>query len=763
MRLNNIKSPLLSLHSNTLTFYILSLLLTIICSIWIFWSGINGDYLFDDWQVLLNSEFINDHSGWWRGYRPLRNLSYLIDIRIGDIRPFTFHLSNLIYHLVNIILINTLIYILVKPENIFDKIIIALIVLIFAIHPVQLESVTYISGRRDILFSFFYIIGTIIFLLLMPKKKITAIFTLLLFTLFSTASKEAGATLPLFAIMLYCHINKNPVSVKFSMSHFKKDISLLAQITAKLKFLSNKIILTAGFILIFAGLIYYLVSMAFPVISLDFMGGSMITHLQNCALFLFKYILILLYPSELPADYSDYSLTFIENPLDIKGLFSLTTAILLTWFSINNVKKRWAAGWLWFAITILPMINIIPHVERFALHYLYLPITGLSVFIWGALNAITTYFSRQRYLKKFHLPACCQLSKYRWSIVVLLLFYIGFLWKRTEAEIVWWQDDIRFWEHTIEIHPLCARAYSNLGSALVMKDRLNEAKTAFQKAIEIKLIPQSYLGLAEIAVSQKQYIDARVALEHIPENHSILEEKRLFVKGMINLGLGDITTAISIAEQLTSQSKGFDGGYFLKGKAAMAQSLFDKALALFKEALLLSPSSRRNQLAYIGALVSSGRHDKALAFLESGFQTGLWKSDDAERLNDMGYIMMISGQESEAESVLVRAITLDSNCIKASLNLSSLYYRQERFKQIIELEDKTFKMKNNNGNKDQLTDEQQDYSRFLNNIALSYIRIGDIKAAKRYLEQALSVWSYNEDALSNITKIDQISNDYKAK
>ena len=93
------------------------------------------------------------------GYYPITKLSYAIDYKIGNKNPFVFHLISILLHVINIILVFYFIKLLIQK---FEIAIVA--ALLFAIHPLQVESVTWISARSILLFSTFFLLSLIFYI-----------------------------------------------------------------------------------------------------------------------------------------------------------------------------------------------------------------------------------------------------------------------------------------------------------------------------------------------------------------------------------------------------------------------------------------------------------------------------------------------------------------------------------------------------------------------------------------------------------------------
>src|SRR6266404_348554 len=119
-------------------------------------NALANGFVFDDHgHVLTDKSFrslSNVPSLLVASYRPLRDITYAIDFAIWGERPLGFHLTSVLIHVVNTLLVFALLLRITRKT-----LLASLAALIFAIHPIQPDAVTYISGRRDVLFSLFYL------------------------------------------------------------------------------------------------------------------------------------------------------------------------------------------------------------------------------------------------------------------------------------------------------------------------------------------------------------------------------------------------------------------------------------------------------------------------------------------------------------------------------------------------------------------------------------------------------------------------------
>ena len=144
-------------------------------------------------------------------YRPMRMVSYALDYTLNEnlwhyfggykdykgLNPLGYHISNIIFHLVTSLLVFLIVYLLSRNYRVAF-----LASVLFALHPVHTDSVTYLSGRRDILCALFYLAGFYCFLRYRQSSRPMFIIATFIFYAFSMGSKEMGVTLPALFFLL---------------------------------------------------------------------------------------------------------------------------------------------------------------------------------------------------------------------------------------------------------------------------------------------------------------------------------------------------------------------------------------------------------------------------------------------------------------------------------------------------------------------------------------------------------------------------------
>jgi tetratricopeptide (TPR) repeat protein len=402
-------------------------------------------------------------------YRPILLTSFAIDYAIWKNSPLGYHLTSIILHAVNAILIFIFINWLFK-----NKLLTALTSLLFIIHPVQTEAIAYASGRTDPLYLFFGLSSLLLFISLFKKGRYFIpryIFSILLFIL-SLLSKETAIIFPALFILIF-----------FTQKEYK--------ITFK-----KLLLLLLPFIL----LIIIYVSLRLTILNfantLNFYKGNNI-YSQNlfvrmmtlCAAF-FQYLSVLIFPYDL---IFARNVPIITSPLNFWVIAFIFATSLLLIFSLVFWKKNkiFLFSLLWFFITLLPVAGIIPINSILAEHYLYLP----SVSFFLLTSALFVYLW-QKYQKNNNRL----LLLFSASLICLSLFI------RTVIRNIDWHDPITFYTKSLAQTPGHIPMRHNLAMAYAEKGDITRAIMEYRQIIEIDdIYPNTHHNLANIYKALGEY------------------------------------------------------------------------------------------------------------------------------------------------------------------------------------------------------------------------------------------------------------------
>ena len=372
-------------------------------------------------------------------YRPITTLSYAADFFLWGFTSFGYHLTNVVLHSFNGILVFLLLSIM------FGDFLFALVAsLIFVSHPVQTEVVSWISGRSSVLFMFFYLTSLIFYIKARGSEKIFYLYSIIFFCL-SLFSKEMAITLPLVLILYDLHFGK-----RFDI---KERI---------LRYLP-----------------YFAVVLLFVIIRVTLVGkvgqfggwGEPYHIFLTVSKVVTDYVRILFFPAALSAVGHDMPIS--RSILEPGALVSITfLAIVLS--SLPFLYRRFRAASfsiLLFIITLLPVLNIIPIKVLEAERFLYLPSLGFCILIAFIISAID---------KKFRKPIWRNGPR----IAVVIAFTLIALYAlRTSARNNDWVDEMTIGRRTLESGVSGAWGMATLGQMYLESDNYKEAIKYLEGAI----------------------------------------------------------------------------------------------------------------------------------------------------------------------------------------------------------------------------------------------------------------------------------------
>lgn len=432
----------------------------------IYVNSLGNGFVFDDRGLVVFNQEIRDPgqlarmlaTGGWRTYRPIRTVSYAIDYYFFGLNPAGFHGFNIFYHVLNGALVFLILRRILRQPRFA-----LLAAILFIVHPIQTDSVTYISGRRDLVFTLFYLTGFYAFV----RYRETTRLRYLCFAggsyYLSLLSKEMAITLPLLCLC-YDLIRSLPANRLEGRNSWQALREGMRNLFAQHKWFY--IVMGALFV---AVALYYI--LVFRVSrQREMWGGGIWPTLLTSARIFAHYLTLLVLPLKLNADYSYNAFPISHSLADARVIFALMI-LGVAWWGIYRLLAydRWAAfGGLWFFATLLPVSQIIPHHELLAEHYLYLPSAG--VFLAASLFL-------ERLLERTTRPAAVSAA---FTLLVLLLGI------RTVVRNRDWKDDLSLWTKTVKTAPESARAHTNLGEVYLRQSRFVQAEQEFREALRIQ-------------------------------------------------------------------------------------------------------------------------------------------------------------------------------------------------------------------------------------------------------------------------------------
>ena len=402
------------------------LLLALLLAALIWPASLAGPFQFDDWNVIVEQPAVHSLAAWWHsmpGIRPLLKLSYALNWIVSPTAQ-AFHLFNLLIHAVNI----ALVWRLLGHWPNLNRQARAWALLVFALHPVQTEAVTYISGRSVSLMVMFCLLSLLCWLHGQgPRRWLAATFFLL-----ALAVRETALPLPLVLFVWLC----------LSGMHWRQAVRELIPLW-----------------LVMLGVIVSGAHVYRPLLE-----SALATRdpLENLALQVdaLRYLLmrpLLLLQNNIDPDLphrAGFDMAWWASLLCL--LFALTAA-----WRLRRSRPDVSLAIAWFLLWLLPTSSVLARLDPVAERHLYLALITPAILLAAALQAC--------------LPS-------RITMAVMAVLGLGMA-LATQHRIEDYRSESALWEATVRSSPGKARVWNNLGHAYLVEGRPDLAIPALQQAL----------------------------------------------------------------------------------------------------------------------------------------------------------------------------------------------------------------------------------------------------------------------------------------
>jgi len=494
-------------------------------------------------------------------YRPLFWVSLALDAYVWGLDPFGYHFTNVLLHTLAALLVFSLVRRLWKDETLA-----VLASLLWAVHPLHTETVTYIAGRAAPLCVFFYLLGLNLFFheaKVQWERAVASIGAVLAFTL-ALLSYELAVSFPLVIALLDIlrapHRTGPEKRLQWAF-RFLPFVLVLA-----LYFLLRFLFLPFGGPMTLQGLA-------------DGWGSRLLAIPPNIA----RYLTLLLFPIQLRLHRSE-GIAPPAAPLDPVLLLSLLVIIVLlavAW----KVRASWpmaSAGILWFFLTFLPVSNLVPVYIPFAERFMYLPSIGAAIASVALGRALLRRLAGP-------CPGGTLLAK---AVVVAFVLVLVLFSARTILRNRDYQDDETLYKATLAASPenalIRVNFRVNLGNTYLREGRLELAEEQFREALKQKPDPSALNSLAVVHLKQGRLDLAKVELEE-----ALKLDPRSFVAhanlGLIHRQEGHLDLALTAFQRAVALSPGHVGALTDLGRIYLALGKQKEAASLFKRVLTVQP------------------------------------------------------------------------------------------------------------------------------------------------------------------------------
>ncbi len=453
----------------------------------LFWPAVGYDYInLDDPQYVFGNArvltgltaenvrwaFTHVHEAWWL---PALWISFMTDATLLGREPWGFHLVNVLLHAANV---GLLFWVLRRATG--APWASAFAAAVFAIHPLRVESVVWISARKDVLSGLFFFLALLAYLRHVERPSAARLGLLAGLMLLGLVSKAILIVLPFLLLFLdYWPLQR--AGDPLDRTEWPAWRHLLTE-----KF--PLFLLAAAFILINLG----------THVSGRGTGANLSagTRLGLIPPNYWAYLGKIFWPARLSIVYPEHDVVnWTVSAAAALGLLGITLLL----FRLRKKAPYGIVGWLWFLLALFPVIRGVRlGLAAYADRFVYLPSIGLSIVLVFGLSQWVSNHPKGKILL--------------WLLAVLALGACGTL---TACNLLFWRDSDTLSQRVWELDPRNPNGVTGRGNALQKQERWGEARDHFRKAVDDS--PRNARYRMRLAL-------ALVNMDRLPEAFAVLEE-----------------------------------------------------------------------------------------------------------------------------------------------------------------------------------------------------------------------------------------------
>jgi tetratricopeptide (TPR) repeat protein len=527
-------------------------------------------------------------------WHPLTWLSHALDCQLYGLNPSGHHLTSVLLHLLNVIL---LFLILVRSTGSAERSL--LVAALFALHPLNVESVAWVAERKNVLSTLFFLLTLGAYGWYAVKPNLKRYLGVAVLFVLGLASKPMVITLPFVLLLLdFWPLQRiqgwsEPVPVTKSRKNRKKrpedSVSGRGLPVTQVPF--SRIVLEKLPLLAFCAAsasITIVAQRAAAIRSLQ--RFSLGVRLENAIYAYASYIWKAFWPTQLAAYYPHPGNTLEAWRLGLAALF-LFAVNGLVWKQ-RRTRRYLVTGWLWYLGTLVPVIGIIQVGDQaMADRYAYVPLIGFFVMvIWGAADWADS--------KAVSVPL-------RTTTAIAVLAVLSFL---TWGQIRYWRSDYDLWSRALLVTKKNNFAEESMSKALLMQGRAEEAVPGLQEAS--KRSPGDPIKHANLGAALAQ-------------------------SGRIQDAIGEYQAAIPLTPDLALQVRFYES----LGTLYDALGDYPKVRETYQQALQIAPQKGSEMIQRLSQDVAT--------------------ESSGPRYLQLGLLLQEAGKPSEARAAFEQALRLD--------------------------------------------------------------------------------------------------------
>ncbi len=520
------------MKNSTVHFFYLALLICI--TTLAYSNSFQGPFVFDDFINIINkksiriftpsiSGIIQAASDGHSSNRWIPNISFALNYYFGGENVWGYHLVNLLIHLGSTLVLYSLFLAILNSPSLknnlsLKKEIAFIAALLWAVHPIQTNSVTYLVQRMTSMSTLFFLSSLLCYVLGRLKKnsgnnQYLYYALTLIFGLMSFLCKENAFMLPVMILAVEIFFLRTP-----DWKNDRKKLIIWGSASIVLIFVTSSILIGPN---VFSSILE----------SYNYRQFTLPERLLTETRIIFIYIGLLLFPHPSKLNLChDVSLSssIISPPQTLLAIFGILSLVGLLLYSFNK-NRLLSFALFWFLGNLLIESTIVP-LELIFEHRLYLPSAFLILIFPYTLYQI------------------CKSKPWiaRTSLTFIVIFLTLWTWQRNQV----WGSYITLWSDVMAKSPGLGRGYNNLGVAYHEDGQLQKAQKLFKKAIEIE--PESriaYISLGSLYLTQNRLQEADRILHTALTKEEFLSPSRIYhYLGVLNRKTGKYKEAMRFSK-----------------------------------------------------------------------------------------------------------------------------------------------------------------------------------------------------------------------
>lgn len=456
----------------------------------VYLNALHNPFVYDDYHTVVENRSIL-HPADLRALvlhdvtRPIINVSYAIDCAVWGAAPFGFHVTNVLLHMINVVLLFLLAWQLAGGAVLVAFAAAAL----FAVHPMMTEAVGYVSGRSEVLCATFFLSAVLCAHRWLRGHGRTWAMAMMGLWAAALASKEIGA---MFPFVLFCY---DSLAVRGSADEKRRRllrVHLPLMITAVL-----------------AGLV------RLAVLRIEYPGQATVhwPYLLLALDVVRRYVWLMLIPDGQTIFHEVQAVRGVFDPRALAAIAVVGLIVALAW-RVRRVDGIASVGVFWFLLLLVPSftLTVFDQGEPMAEHRVYLASCGLFLAAGDGIGWLGAWAGRASARARPLVPA----------VLALILLSFG---AETLLRNAMWRSPVALWRESVDLAPAHYRPRLLLGEALQDEGRRAEAAEEFRTAVRLRPAePTGYVKLGRLLAEMGELHEARqqllAALKVDPRNVS---------------------------------------------------------------------------------------------------------------------------------------------------------------------------------------------------------------------------------------------------